>query len=191
MRRPSHTPALRSSLNGTSFSTVAPLATRAEVGTPRVTEAAAPCAAMAPVASGPCRHRVHLAVRRQQRRHQQHPAGQVGRVAERRDRDIDALAAAREGGQVGGDHHRGDVLGLQLRRLIGGVDAEPFQHPDERLAGEHRVVELIAGVVEADHQSVADKLVGTHAFDVGDVLDPGLRAGRDRPQREGAEQQRD
>ena len=62
--------------------------------------------------------------------------------------------------------------------LVAGVDAEPFQHADQRLAGEHRVVELVAGAVQADHQAIADQLVLANALDIGDVLDAHLGVGR-------------
>ena len=123
-------------------------------------------------------HRVNLAVGGEQRRDQQRAAGQVGGVAERGDRHVDPAAAAREGGQIGGDHHRGDVLGGQLGHLVPGVHAEPLQHADQRFAGEHRVVQLVAGVVQPDHQAVADELVLADAFDVRDVLDAHLGQGR-------------
>ena len=132
-------------------------------------------------------HRVDLAVGGQQRRHQQRAAGQVGGVAQRGDRDIDPAAAARERRQFGGHHHRGDVLGFQLGHLVARIHAEPLQHPDQRFAGEHGVVQLVAGVVQPDHQAVADQLVLAHALDVGDVLDAHLRRGTaERPRGQSA-----
>ena len=63
---------------------------------------------------------------------------------------------------------------------VAGVDAEPLEHADQGFAGEERVVELVAGAVEADHEAVADELVVADALDVGDVLDPHLREGEAR-----------
>ena len=40
------------------------------------------------------------------------------------------------------------------------------------------VVQLVAGIVQPDHQAVADQLVLADALDVGDVLDAHLRVGR-------------
>ena len=52
-----------------------------------------------------------------------------------------------------------------------GVDAEALEHRLQALLGEGRVVEAVAGAVEADHQAVADQLVVAHALDIDDVLD--------------------
>ena len=123
-------------------------------------------------------HRVDLAVSGEQRGDQQGAAGQVGGVAQCGDGDIDPAAAAGEGGQIGGHHDGGDVLGGQLGHLVPRVHAEALQHPDQRFAGEHRVVQLVAGVVQPDHQAVADELVLADALDIGDVLDAHLGQGR-------------
>ena len=130
---------------------------------------------------------IDLAVGGEQRGDQQRAAGQVGGIAERRDRDVDPAAGAGEGRQVGGDHHRGDVLGVQLGDLVARVDAQPLQHADQRFAGEHGVVELVAGAVQPDHQAVADQLVVAHALDVGDVLDAHLRRRRGQEPEQGGE----
>ena len=45
------------------------------------------------------------------------------------------------------------------------------------MLGENRVLQLVAGAVEADHQAVADQLVVADALNVRDVLDPDLCAG--------------
>ena len=123
--------------------------------------------------------RVDVAVGAEQRRDQQHAALQALGIAERGDGDVDARALGREGRQVGGYHHGGDVAGAQ--RLAADVDAEPFQHRVQRLLGERNVVEGVAGAVEADHQAIADELVLPHALDIGEVLDarsrPGVRRG--------------
>ena len=71
-------------------------------------------------------------------------------------------------------------LVCELRHLVAGVDAQPLQHADQRFAGEHGVVQLVAGVVQPDHQAVADQLVLADALDVGDVLDADLGRGRQR-----------
>ncbi len=128
-----------------------------------------------PGGEGALRHGVHFAIGGEQRRDQQRAAGQVGGIAKRRHRDVDPAAAARECRKIGGHHHGGDVLGLQFGLLVAGVDAEALQHADEQFTGEHGVVELVAGVVQADDKAVADELVLPHALDVGDVLDTDLR----------------
>ena len=43
-----------------------------------------------------------------------------------------------------------------------------------------RQVQGVAGAVEADDEAVADQLVLPHALDIGEILDPGSRAGMDR-----------
>ncbi len=59
-----------------------------------------------------------------------------------------------KGRQVGGDHDRGHVAGADL--LAANIDTEPFQHCLQRLLGEGRIVEGVAGTVEADNKAVAD-----------------------------------
>jgi len=75
-----------------------------------------------------------------------------------------------EGGQAGRHHHGGDVLGLH--GFAAGVDAQPLQHGLDGLLGERRVLQRIAGAVEADHQAVADQHVLPDALDIGQILDP-------------------
>ena len=105
-----------SRLKGISFSTVAPLAMRA--GGRHAAGDRDGRAARGDRAGGEraLRDRVDLAVGGQQRGDQQRAAGQVGGIAEGGDRDVDPAAAAGEGGQFGGDHDGGEVLGRQLRR---------------------------------------------------------------------------
>jgi hypothetical protein len=94
---------------------------------------------------------------------------QILGIAERGDRDIHPRALGSEGGQIAGDHHRGDVAGAD-----GGaadVDAHALEHRLQRLLGEGNVVEGIAGAVEADDEAVADQLVLADAFDIGEILD--------------------
>jgi hypothetical protein len=78
------------------------------------------------------------------------------------------------------------VLGLELVDLVARVHAQPFQHANQRLTGEHGIVQLVPGVVQADDEAVADQLVVSDPFDVGDVLDADLstcrRRGNDRKQ---------
>ena len=107
--------------------------------------------------------RIDLAVGAEERRDEQGAALQRLRVAERRDGDVEARALGREGRQVRRHHHGGDVGGAQVRAA--GVDAEALEHRLQRLLGEGRVVEGVAGAVEADHEAVADELVLAHALD--------------------------
>ena len=175
LRRPSHRPLFLSRANGTSFSTVAPLAMRADVGTPRVTDEAAPRAAIAPVVRVPWPTAYTSPSAPSSGVTSKRASGQVRGVAEGRDRDVDTAAVAREGGQLGRHHDGGDVLGGKDGDLVPGVHAEAFEHPDQRFAGEDVVVQLVAGAVQSHDQAVADQLVLAHALDVGDVLDPHVR----------------
>ena len=120
-------------------------------------------------------HRIHLAIGGQHGRHKQRSPGEIGGVAEGGNGDIDPAAAGGEGGQVGGDHHRGNVLGGEFGNLVAGVHAQPFQHPDQRFTGEHRVVQLVASVVQPDDKAITDQLVLADTLDAGDVLDADLR----------------
>jgi hypothetical protein len=148
---------------------------RAAVGTPRDTRGSGAARGNGARRQRALRHRVHLAVGRKKRRHEQRAAGEIGGVAEGRNCDIDAAAAAGEGREVGGDHHRGDVLRVELENLVPGVHAQPFQHPDQRFTREHRFVQLVAGVVQPDDKAVADELVFADTLDTGDILDADLR----------------
>ena len=167
---------------------IAPAGIRAAVGTPRVTVSASPCASKPPTLERALRHRVGLAVGAQQRGHQQRAAEQRLGVAQRAHRHVDAAALAGERRQGGGDHHRGDVLGVEV--VAAGGDAQPLEHRDQALLGEHRVAQGVAGAVEADDQPVADQHVAAHALEVGDVLDPRGRRRRRRASQPGAPQPR-
>ena len=90
-----------------------------------------------------------------------------------------------KGGSVGGDHHGGDVAGAQLRAA--DVDAHAVEHRLQRLLGERRVAQAVAGALEADDEAVADELVVAHALQRGDVLDAraaGERRGADAGERQ-------
>jgi hypothetical protein len=45
------------------------------------------------------------------------------------------------------------------------------QHCDQALAGEHGLLQVVAGAVQADHQAIADQQVVTDTFDINDILD--------------------
>ena len=125
------------------------------------------------------RDRIDLAVGGLQRRHDQRAAGERCGVAERGDVDVDARARLDEGRQVGGDDDGRDVLGARAAAFAG--DAEIFQHGADRLLGEGRVAQAVAGALQADDQAVADQLVVARALQLGDVLDARRRpAGRQR-----------
>ena len=113
--------------------------------------------------------RVDVAVGAEERRHQKGAAEQAFGIAHGRGGDVDARPLGGEGRQVGGDHHRGDVAGADL--LAADVDAEPLQHALQGLLGERRIVEGIAGAVEADDQAITDELVLANALDIGEVFD--------------------
>ena len=141
---------------------MAPLAIRPEVGTPLVMVSALPGGAEAGDGDRALGHGVDLAVGAQQRGHQQGAAQQALGIAQGGDVDVDARALAGEGRQVGGDHDRGDVVGVQVG--VAGVDAQALQHADQALAGEDRAAQVVAGAVQADHQAVAHQQVVAHAL---------------------------
>ena len=119
------------------------------------------------------RHRVDLVVGGHQRGEHQRPAGQRGGIAERGDGDVDARALADEGRQLGGDDDGRDIARARLG--VAHVDAHAVEHRLQRLLGERRVAQGVAGAVEADDQAVADELVGAHALHRDDVLDARTR----------------
>ena len=120
--------------------------------------------------------RIDLAVRCAQLRHDQRSAQQRGGVAERRNRDIHSRAAGDEGRQIGGYQHGRDVS--RSKRRSSNVDSHVVEHRLQRLLGEGRIAQRVAGALEADYQPVAEDLVLAHAFQVGDILDPHRGIGR-------------
>jgi hypothetical protein len=70
------------------------------------------------------------------------------------------------------------VAGANL--LAADIDAEPLEHALQGLLGERRVVERIAGTVEADHEAIANQLVLANTLDIREVLDARSRS-RARP----------
>jgi hypothetical protein len=128
------------------------------------------------------RDRVDVAVRTEQRRDQERPALEALGVTERRYGHVDRGALGGEGGQVRRHHHGRDVAGVDSQPA--DVDAEALEHRLQRLFGERDVVEEVAGLVEPDHEAVADELVLAHALDVGEVLDARGRAGRQAGRRQ-------
>ncbi len=122
------------------------------------------------------RDRIDIAVGAEQRRDQQRAAFEALGVAHGGGGDVDAGALGGERRQVGGDHDGGDVAGADL--LAADIDAKPFQHRLQRLLGERRVVERVAGAVEPDDEPIADQLVLPHALDIGEVFDARRRRRR-------------
>ena len=125
---------------------------------------------------GALRVGVDEAVGRRELGEQQRAAHQRARVAERGDGDVEARADVHAGGQVGGDDHRGDVAVGQ--RAAADVDAHAVEHRAERLLGERRAAQRVAGSRQADHQAVADQLAVARAAQGGDVLDADGGRGR-------------
>ena len=124
--------------------------------------------------------RIDFAVRADHRRHQQGAAEQAFGIAERRDRHVDPRALPGEGGQGGGNHHRGDIGGLQ--RIVAGIDAEAFEHADQAVLRKCGIGQGVAGPVQADDQSVSHQQVFPDAFKIGDILYARLCGGPERRQ---------
>jgi hypothetical protein len=78
---------------------------------------------------------------------------------------------------------------LELALAPPDVDAEAFGHAFQRLAGERAVAQAVARAVQADHEAIADQLVGPDALDGGDILDPGLGVGGGRARQRGQSDQ--
>jgi hypothetical protein len=149
------------------------LAIRAAVGTPRETDEAAPLAAIAPVVSAPCATPYTSPSAAS--------SGVTSRVPPVRSvasPSAETATSIRPPGQIVRDDLGGLVLGRELGLLVARVHAEALQHPDQRLPGEHGVVQLVAGAVQPHDEPVADELVDAHALDVRDVLHPHLRRRR-------------
>ena len=116
------------------------------------------------------RDRVDLPIEAVQRRDQQRSAAQALGIRDRVDGDVDGLPRLDERRQHRVHRHRRDVL--QLRRHVGRHrDAELREHVRQRLHRERRLAGLVAGAVQADHEAVADELVGAHALHLRHVLD--------------------
>ena len=126
---------------------------------------------------------IDLAVRRVERGHDQRPAQQARRIADRRDGDVDRAAGTGEGRQLGGDQDRRDVARPEL--LAGDVDAQPLEDVGHDLFGERRVAQPVTGAVEADHEAVADQLVRANAVELDEILEPDRRGGTDARTRPG------
>ena len=74
-----------------------------------------------------------------------------------------------ESGQIGGHHHGGGVLAVQI--AVARVGAELFEDRSQALFRHRAIAQAIARALQAHDEAVANKLVFAHAFDVGDVLD--------------------
>ena len=101
------------------------------------------------------RHGVDLSIRSDQGRLQEHAALQALGIAHRRHRHVQASATLHESPNVGGDHHRSDVLGLEGGR--GHIDPKSLQHVGDALNGENQVLVAVPG--QSHDQSVAGQLV--------------------------------
>ena len=115
------------------------------------------------------RHRVDLAVGAVQRGHDQRAAAQRLGLADGRDGDVEPLAGLGEGGQVGGDHHRGGVLQRRVdaRRKL---QAEAATRRFMRLRQIFEIVVARAG--EADDDAVAGQLVRADALERAEIAHP-------------------
>jgi hypothetical protein len=129
---------------------------------------------------------VNLAVSALQLRHQQRTAAQAFGVAHRRNRHVNRLARLGIGRKVGRNHHGGDILELQLLRLfLRQIHPHLRQHVADGLGGERGLRGLVAGIVEADDDAIADQLVAAYALNAGQILDA-LGENRLAPQRQDA-----
>ena len=67
-------------------------------------------------------------------------------------------------------------------------DAELRQHVLQGLHRERRLTGLVAAAVQADHEPVADELIGAHPLDLRHVLDAFGPSGRDIHQHQNSQQ---
>ena len=86
-------------------------------------------------------------------------------------RHIDAAARLGEGGQIGGDHHGGDIAGIKPLLIVAGIHPQPLQHPHQGLAGEDGGAQPVTRAIQPDNKAIAHELVVAHTLDIGDVLD--------------------
>src|SRR4029078_555014 len=93
------------------------------------------------------------------------------RVAERGDGYVNRSSSLNEGRELGGDDDGRRIA--RARVLSANVHAHAIEDRLDRLVGERRVAQTIAGSVEAYHQAIAHQLVRTHALNGDDVLDSG------------------
>ena len=128
----------------------------------------------------PLGHGIDVAIRRLQRRHHQRPAQQALGIPDGGYADIDAAARPREGRQSRGHDNGGDVSGPQ--RLVGDVDAKPFQQACQQLLGKGGVAKAVAGAVQTHDQAITHQIVATHTVEIGQILDADRRGSRDRRQ---------
>lgn len=99
-------------------------------------------------------------------------------VTQGRDVDVEGLSWTGEGGQLGGDQHRGHIFHLQLGQLRRGQGQPELAHViGQALGGVGHLRGLVACAVQAHHQTEAGQLVAANALDAGHFLDPG-RMGR-------------
>ena len=110
------------------------------------------------------RHGIHLPVGAAQRREQQRAAAKRTRVAHRGHGDIELLSGPGKRRQRRRHHDRRDIAQLQAAARRQG-DAELAEHGGEALHREGRLRRLVTAAVQADHESVADELIGAHALD--------------------------
>jgi len=121
-------------------------------------------------ADRPLAHGIHLPVGTFERGHQQGASLKRLGVADGVHQGIETAAHAGERRQIRGHHHGGDVLDLDVLRLDG--DPHFLEHRGNGLHCEDGAV-AVAAAGQANHQTVTDQLVGTHAAKAGDVLDAG------------------
>ena len=124
------------------------------------------------------RHRIDLPVRSVERRHDERAANQRVCVADCGDGDVDRAARAGKGRQDRGDQNGGDVARSEL--LTRHVDPQPLQQVYHGLFGEGRIAQSVACPVQADDQTIADKIVAADAIELDQILDPCLARPRCR-----------
>ena len=116
------------------------------------------------------RHRVYLAIRPLERRHQQGAAAQTFGITDGRHRDIDCLAGLGKRRQRRRDHHGGDILQLQAGSGR-NIDAHLAQHADDAAYGKRRLRCLVACSIQPHHNAVTGQLVVAHALYRCNILD--------------------
>ena len=111
---------------------------------------------------------IYLIVATFQRRHNQCPAGNTFCIPQRRNQNIKAVTLFGKRRQRCGNHNSSNVFQLDVvdRRCY----PHPLKHIYNRLGLDLGLV-AVPGPVQSDHQAISHKLVVSHPFERGEILD--------------------